>query len=802
MTEKTLGIETKRQDWALRNVKFVPRFAKMTPCLGVVLPYLKRLVLRLQKFLFPLAVLLTAVFLQLWQPYPVEFTRNLVFDQYNRWHPRSEENSPVVFIDIDEASLAKLGQFPWPRSTFATMVEKMTGYGSAAIAFDILFTEADRTAPSEILPIWKGLRIAGGAQDWPSLRATINAQIINPDDAFARAMKNAPVIMATMMSDEATGRPMPKAGIALRAQSLDDNEGGLDPTRLLPNSEFAIQNRNILDESAVGLGAINARIDDDGIIRRASLLFRADDNIYPSLALESLRVAQGAGSIVLRASDVRGEGTYTSGFGLSRLKVGQIVTPIEPDGSMRLYFAASEDIQTVSAYEILEADFDMTRLAGKIAFIGTSAAGLKDIRATPINPATPGVEVHIQTVQQMIAGTYLKRPIWVQLYEALATVMIGMVSVFMVYRFSLGPSFVFFTFALVGGSALSWQQFTDNLLLIDPAFPAFSVFLTFLAAAVLHFIETARERYEVRNAFQYYLAPDMVEQIASDPNKLKLGGETRDLTILFCDIRGFTSISEAFADEPEKLTHIINIFLTGLSRVIQERSGTIDKYIGDNIMAFWNAPTEVSQHGYEACSAGLAMLEALNEVNRTLRQDPFLGGFEQEIRIGIGLNSGPTLVGNVGSDQRFNYSVMGDTVNVAARLEGQTKDYAQTILIGETTYQDAQTAINAGRPPIAFLEMDLIALKGKALPERIFAVLGDEKMAQSEAYQSLKKAQQALLASYRAQDWDVAEKSARDMAGAYPELADYYYMLENRIKAYRDNSPGSDWDGHFIALTK
>jgi adenylate cyclase len=682
------------------------------------------------------------------------------------------------------------------------MVEKMTGYGSAAIAFDILFTEADRTAPSEILPIWDGLRVAEGGQDWPRLRAAINAQITNPDDAFARAMKNAPVIMATMMSDEATGRPLPKAGIALRAQSLDDHTGGLDPTRLLPNSAFAIQNRNVLDDSAVGLGAINARLDDDGIIRRASLLFRADDNIYPSLALESLRVAQGAGSIVLRASDVRGEGAYSSGFGLSRLKVGQIITPIEPDGSMRLYFAASKDIDTISAYEIFQPDFDMMRLAGKIAFIGTSAAGLKDIRATPINPATPGVEVHIQTVQQMIAGTYLKRPIWVQLYEAMATIIIGMILVFMVYRFSLGPSFVFFALALVGGGALSWHQFTGNLLLIDPAIPALSVFLTFLTAAVLHFIETARERHEVRNAFQYYLAPDMVEQIASDPDKLKLGGETRDLTILFCDIRGFTSISEAFADAPEKLTHIINIFLTGLSRVIQERSGTIDKYIGDNIMAFWNAPTDVSQHSYEACSAGLAMLDALVDVNRSLQEDAFLGGFDQEIRIGIGLNSGPTLVGNVGSDQRFNYSVMGDTVNVAARLEGQTKDYAQTILIGEATYQHAQTAIADGRPPLAFLELDLIALKGKALPERIFAVLGDETMAQSEAYRSLNSAQEQLLASYRSQDWDVAEKSARAMGDAYPELADYYEMLEKRINIYRENPPGSDWDGHYIALSK
>lgn len=757
--------------------------------------------MRLQKFLLPMAVLLAAVTMQLWQPYPIEFTRNLVFDQYNRWQPRVEQDSPVIFVDIDEASLRELGQFPWPRSVFAALVEKMTAYGSAAIAFDILFTEADRTAPSEILPIWDGLLMPDRTADWDTLRAAINRQITSPDDAFARAMRDAPVIMATMLSNKVKTLPEPKAGVALRAQN-SDGEAGLDPMRSLPTSDYAIKNRDVLNQNALGLGSINARIDDDGIIRRASLLFKAGENIYPSLSLESLRVAQGAGSIVVRASDVRGEGAYTSGFGLSRLKVGQIITPIEPDGSMRLYFANSDDIDTVSAYEILQPGFDMMRLAGKIAFIGTSAAGLKDIRATPINPATPGVEVHIQTVQQIISGTYLKRPIWVQLYEALATVLIGLALVYMIYRFSLGPGIVFFVASLAVGTMISWQQFSNNLLLIDPATPALSVFLTFLTAAFLHFLETARERREVRNAFQYYLAPDMVEQVASDPDKLKLGGETRDLTILFCDIRGFTSISEAFADAPEKLTHIINIFLTGLSKVIQDRSGTIDKYIGDNIMAFWNAPTDVAAHGYEACRASLDMLAALVDVNETLRNDPFLGGFEQDIRIGIGLNSGPTLVGNVGSDQRFNYSVMGDTVNVAARLEGQTKDYAQTILIGETTYADAQTAIANGREPLAFLELDLIALKGKALPQRIFAVLGGAEMAQSPDYQKLLKAQKALLASYRGQNWDDAEASCTKLAEAYPSLSDYYALIINRIKAYRENPPGVDWDGHYIALTK
>lgn len=773
--------------------------------MGVFLSYLKRIGLPLQKFILPfiapMAVLLTAVSLQLWQPYPIEFTRNLVFDQYNRWLPRHEQDSPVVFVDIDEASLARLGQFPWPRSVFADLVDNMTGYGSAAIAFDILFTEADRTAPAEILPVWENLRLSENASEWQALRAAITAQITSPDDALARAMADAPVIMATMMSDEAARLAAPKAGIAVRAQGSSDTDG-LDPMRNVPASSFAISNRDVLNDNALGLGSINARIDDDGIIRRASLLFRAGEHIYPSLALESLRVAQGAGSIVLRASDVRGEGSYSAGFGLSRLKVGGLIAPIEPDGSMRLYFAESADIQTVSAYEILQPDFDMTRLAGKIAFIGTSAAGLKDIRATPLNPATPGVEVHIQTVQQMLAGTYLTRPIWVQMAEALATMLIGLGVVVMVYRFSLVPSIAFLGLALISGAAISWHQFSNHLVLIDPATPGLSIFLTFLTAAFLHFLETARERREVRNAFQYYLAPDMVEQVASDPDKLKLGGETRDLTILFCDIRGFTTISEAFADAPEKLTHIINIFLTGLSSVIQTRSGTIDKYIGDNIMAFWNAPTDVAQHGYQACRASLEMVDALVEVNETLRQDAFLGGFKQEIRIGIGLNSGATLVGNVGSDQRFNYSVMGDTVNVAARLEGQTKDYAQTILIGESTYADAMTAINDGQPPMAFLELDLIALKGKALPQRIYALIGGAEMAESEDFQRLKAGQGAVLQAYRAQSWDVAEKTARALCATHPALGDYYEMLIGRINAYRNNPPEADWTGQFIAQTK
>lgn len=759
-----------------------------------------RFFLRIRNVILPLSILLVGVVVQLLQPYPVTFTRNLVFDQYNRWQPRADEGSPVIFVDIDEASLERIGQFPWPRSVFADLVTKMTEGGIAAIAFDILFAEADRTAPDEILPVWQNLRSTDNREDWEKLRADVARLITSPDDALARAMKNAPVIMATMMNNEVNSLPNPKAGIALRAQGGTD--GLRDPMQGLPRSDFAIANRQVLNDNAIGLGSINARIDDDGIIRRATLLYRAGEHVFPSLSLESLRVAQRAGSIVLRASDVRGEGSYMSGFGLSRLKVGRIIAPIEPDGSMRLYYADSDQITTLSAADIVAADFDASVLEGKIAFIGTSAAGLKDIRATPLNPATPGVEVHIQTVQQLIAGTFLTRPIWVQIYEALATVVVGLILIFMVARYSIVPSLIVFFVTTAAGLAISWQQFSTALLLVDPATPAVTIFATFLTAAFLHFLQTARERRDVRNAFQYYLAPDMVEQIAEDPARLKLGGETRNLTILFCDIRGFTTISEAFADAPEKLTHIINIFLTGLSQAIQARAGTIDKYIGDNIMAFWNAPANVANHAYEACCATLDMKQALVEVNRQLNIDPMLDGWQGEIKIGIGLNSGPTLVGNIGSDQRFNYSVMGDTVNVAARLESQTKEYGVLTLIGSETFDAAQAAIADGAPPLAFVELDLIALKGKALPQRIYALLGDAEMAASPSHQQLQDDQRSLLEAYRAQDWDKATQQAKKMAQSYEFMAAYYEMLIARIHAYRADPPGDGWDGHYIALSK
>ena len=761
----------------------------------------------LQNYGFPLAVLVLGVGLQLVRPYPLAFFQNIVFDQYNRWHPRIEAGMPVLYVDIDEASLSAIGQFPWPRNVFAQMIDRLSQAGATAIAFDILFTEPDRTAPEEILPIWRGLvKNQRNPITWQKLQADISQQINNPDAVLAAAIARAPVILPTVINNaspdtspdigEKQNPAKPKAGIAVRGV------GGAKIGRL-PHGQFALANQPAIENAAIGLGAINAHIDRDGIMRRAGLLFRVGEHIYPSLALESLRVAQGAGAIIARSSDVRGEGNYFSGAGLSRLKTGDLIVPIEPDGTMRLYFTQAQNLQRLSAQRIIKGDFDTRLIDGKIIFVGTSAAGLKDMRATPLNPATPGVELHVQIVQQLLSGAFLRRPIWLQISEAMLVLMAGLGLIMMVHKMPMGAAFA----ALLAISALmaysSWAAFTQHLVLVDIVAPTASNIAVFLAAAGLKYVRTSRERQQIRNAFRYYLAPDMVARLAANPQHLKLGGEIRNLTILFADIRGFTAIAEIFKNQPDRLTHIINIFLTDMSQIIQAYAGTIDKYIGDNIMAFWNAPSPVPCHAYQAGVAALEMVAALDKVNEKLRADALLGesamldNWRGDIKIGIGLNSGDTLVGNIGSQQRFNYSVMGDTVNIASRLEGQTKIYDVPVLVGEQNYHAAMASGAHKNAPLAFIELDLIMLKGKATPERVFALLGDARLAQAASFQNMCAAQQDFLRAYRQQNWKAAKQLAKQIGQKHPILRGYYATMCARIAVFEGAPPKTGWNGSY-----
>jgi adenylate cyclase len=345
---------------------------------------------------------------------------------------------------------------------------------------------------------------------------------------------------------------------------------------------------------------------------------------------------------------------------------------------------------------------------------------------------------------------------------------------------------------------MSWYFFVEHNLLIDFTYPLISSWLIYLVLTFVNYFREQRQRQQIRSAFGFYLSPALVEQLAKAPERLVLGGEERRMTILFSDVRGFTSISEHYKDDPQGLTHLMNRFLTPLTNAIIERKGTIDKYIGDAIMAFWNAPVDDDDHEVNACDAALAMLEQAEALNVELKREAEAnGGVYMPLRIGIGLNTGPCVVGNMGSDFRFNYSVLGDTVNVASRLEARTKDYRLSMVIGSRTADRAQGKF-------ATMEIDLIQVKGKKQPEAVFTVLGRAEIENDPRARELRELNAQMLAAYRKQQWDEAHAlidRCRKVANGLA-VDGLYDMYVERIEAYRADPPPPDWTGVYEAESK
>jgi adenylate cyclase len=352
---------------------------------------------------------------------------------------------------------------------------------------------------------------------------------------------------------------------------------------------------------------------------------------------------------------------------------------------------------------------------------------------------------------------------------------------------------------LIGGLlGFSLYLFVEKNLLIDFTYPLISSWLIYLVLTFVNYFREQKQRQQIRSAFGYYLSPHMVEQLAKSPEKLVLGGQERRMTILFSDVRGFTTISEHYKDDPQGLTRLMNRFLTPLTNAIIERKGTIDKYIGDAIMAFWNAPVDDDEQEANACEAALEMQARAAALNVELKQEAEAnGGKYMPLRIGIGLNTGPCVVGNMGSDFRFNYSVLGDTVNFASRLEARTKDYRLPLVIGSRTAEGAKAKF-------ATMEIDLIQVKGKTQPEAVFAVLGRAEVEQDPRCAELRELNAQMLARFRKQDWDGAleliDRCRKSVNGF--EVAGLYDMYEERIGEYRVDPPGPDWDGVYTAESK
>ncbi|WP_417678389.1 CHASE2 domain-containing protein [Roseibium sp.] len=691
--------------------------------------------------------------------------RELTFDYYQRLTPRPYAAAPVRVADIDEASIEKYGQWPWPRTRLAELVTTLTDMGAAVIAFDIVFSEPDRTSPTRIS---ESLTLDDG-QDPAALKALLD-RLPDNDEKFAEALARSPSVLGFAARRDAAGRsPASKSGFAF---------GGTDPVKILPAFPSALPSLEILENEASGVGGISLSAkDQSGVVRRAPLLFSDGKQLYPALGVEALRVAQRAKGFLVRTTGASGQ-TDTGNAAITDVKIGAFSVPTAADGEMWVYFDHERPERYVSVRDILDPEkrAEVAPLVeGQIVFVGTSAAGLRDIRATPLGELVPGVMIHAQAIEQIINGNYLTRPDWADGAETLATFVVGIVVILALPVIgAIGTGFLGAGAAatMIGGS---YYLFLKEGLLIDPIYPSFAIFMIFAVTTALLYFLTEREKRFVRQAFSQYLSPDLVTQLEKSPEQLVLGGEMRPMTILFMDIRGFTPISEQLT--PTELVSFLNTLLSPLSDDIQAERGTIDKYIGDSIMAFWNAPLMIEAHASHACRAALEMLATVDRLNEA---DAF--GFKarnlktQTVRIGIGLNSGEACVGNMGSDKRFNYSVIGDAVNVASRIESSCKAVGAELLVSDETRNQA--------PEFAYLEAGEIPLKGKSEAVRLFALVGSEKLRTSEGFRKLSRSHADLIEALRDGEANKAERLLSECRSAAPDrLQPFYTRFAERIAA-------------------
>ncbi len=733
---------------------------------------------RLLSLSIPLSILGLAVALNIANPPLLQSLRLNVFDTLLIAHPRPYEDMPVKIVDIDDESLKRLGQWPWPRVKVAEMIDRLTAAGAGAIALDIVFAEPDRTSPSQIIPVWKEQNILGD---------TALDSLPDHDAIFAESLANANAVTGFVLNEQLTQKkPALKAGYAI---------AGDDPSPYLERFTGSVISLPELEAAATGNGALNSIPERDGVIRRIPMLFGLGGKLYPTLSAEALRIAQGASTYVVKATGASGEASYGSDAGLVGIKIGQFEVPTDASGKFWVHYTDYTPKRYIPAWRVFKDNFDPATVDGQIILVGTSAAGLKDLRATPLNSAASGVEVHAQAIEQVLLQHFITRPDWMHGAELLSMIAVGLILIALIAYLPFIWSAAFAVAALGGAAWFSWWSFTANNMLVDPVTPSIAVLFVYLTESLRHFITTEREKQQVRDAFSHYMSPALVERLAEHPEALKLGGEMREMTILFCDIRGFTTISEQF--DAEGLTRFINRFLTPMTDEILAREGTIDKYMGDCIMAFWNAPLDDDKHAEHGCLSALGMQRTLLDLNAALKQEAEEKNTRYiPVNIGIGLNTGECCVGNMGSDQRFDYSVLGDDVNLASRLEGQSKTYGVTTVIGDNTAKQLEG--------MAVLELDLIMVKGKTSAVRIHTLLGDKELAESDAFTKLKKAHDAMLKAYRAQEWDAAEKAGKTCRKHLGELeiSGLYDLYDERIAAYKQTPPPADWDGVFVALTK
>ncbi|QTN30709.1 adenylate/guanylate cyclase domain-containing protein [Rhodoferax sp. AJA081-3] len=676
-------------------------------------------------------LVLAALALYLADPIAVQNLRLAQFDQLQRWHPRPYTPVPVRVVDIDEAALQAYGQWPWPRTRVAELVERLHGAGASAIALDVLLSEPDRNAPSAMAQLW---------QD-PQANAAL-AHLPDPDLTLAKSLLISPVVLGSSLARQAVGSTaaLPATTPLLPYRLVSSG----DPTASawLQRYDTVLWPLPALTANAKGVGALNAAPDADGVVRRVPLLLRVDATPVPSLSAEALRVAQGASNYLLRSQAA----------GVQDLRIGAVTVPTNAQGEIWLHYTQPHTARVVSAAQVLNGTVAADQLQGHVVLVGSSAAGLMDVRSNPLGQQMPGVLAHALAVEQMLLGHHLQRPSWATGLEAVvllgSTLLLGLLGL----ALSARRAALALLAALAATWGGAWYAFVHAQLLLDAVNPTWAMLLVFgLASGMHHWVGERQQRW-LRSAFARYVSPNRVDHLVAHPEQLHLGGQRQVCSFVFTDLAGFTPLLEA--SDPAQMVGLLNDYLDGMLQIAFRHEGTLDRFVGDAMAVLFSAPVVQADHQQRALDCALEMDTFATAYVQRLQARGVAWGLTR-----IGVHSGEVMVGNFGGKTLFDYRALGDPINTAARLEGVNKHLGTRVCVSATLLEGCQG--------VAVRAVGRVLLKGKSQPLAVFAPEATLDLAQCAAADDYAAAM-ACLVDGAAQDPALALQRLEALAVAHP----------------------------------
>ena len=722
-----------------------------------------------------LSIIIVALFLAHavpgWQLPLIPQLEVLADDVRTRLYLDHRTDDRIVIVDIDEASLTEVGQWPWPRTVLAQLVTQLhEQYQVKVIGFDMVFAEADDT-PKEVINQLASQSLAKFNQPLAKV-----IEQFDGDQQFAQALKDAPTVMGLVFKSDTplTLNQLPASDFAIPTEQ----QGAVD----LPRPSGFTANLNILQEAGTAHGFFdNPLVDGDGIYRRASMLQVHNQHVYPALALQVTRLALDNAPLHFQLrEDSSGRWQVTD------LQLGRLLIPVGEKASLRVpYLRLKNSFNYISAAQVLAGSVAKEALENKIVLIGTTAPGLKDIRPTPVNSQLPGVEVHASIISGILDSRIPFQPSWSLTIEIAQLLLIGFALLITLSFLEpiRGMVVTGFILTMVVATNLYFWQRGIYLPIMSSVMLTLVFYLFNVSWSLL--VESRNKRFITR-VFGQYIPPELVDEMADRQTDISIQGEAREMTVLFSDVQGFTAIAENL--QPQELTKLMNDLLTPLTAVIHQHRGTIDKYMGDAIMAFWGAPLASERHSNDAVRSAWEMQEAVAELHQSFASQGL-----PPIGMGIGLNTGPMFVGNMGSEFRMAYTVMGDAVNLGSRLEGLTRQYDVSILVSESTQKSATE--------FSFREIDRVIVKGKQRPITIFEPLGPTDKV-SKHTQTLAAEFHEVLRHYRQQEWAEALRLLHGLLEQDPSHSGLYQLYLDRVQILSEQPPPADWDGVFVFTSK